>query len=167
MGEHNQSVRDDTSNKGDGSIDLQTQVYIIAGVYGAVMLILIILVLVLTLSIAKLRDQLRGDLDRYVPADPQQIFAFENGAFNGVAEIEKNNPGMRERSVDGDDLEELGYTVYTGKNKDETYKVSDEMTPADQSIPMKNMRSAPNGSSPMMRYEEAVVPLHERGRNPR
>ena len=39
-------------------------------------------------------------------------------AIKNTTNIKRNFwQGMRERSVDGDDLEEMGYTVYTGKTK--------------------------------------------------
>ena len=34
------------------------------------------------------------------------------------------NTGVNERSVDGDDLERLGYTQYRGGNRENVYKVT-------------------------------------------
>lgn len=140
-----------------GSIDLQTQIYIITGVYGGILLLLILLALALALSIAKLKDQISRDMDRYSPepirkpgSTNQQIYAYENGAYNnGAADPERSGGGggggMQERSVDGaDDLERMGYTVYSGNRN--------------------NRPGAPTGGSkPVMKYEEAVIPLEVRG----
>jgi len=140
----------------DGSLDIQTQIYIVCGVYGGILLLLIILVLVLALTISRLKEQMSGDLDRYIPTNfgaiasqQQQIFAYENGAFNGIVQqqdTDRSNPGMRERSVDGDDLE--GYTVYSGSNQNRF--ASPGRTP-----------------NPVMKYEEGVVPLGEMTGRPR
>jgi len=163
----------------DGSLDIQTQIYIVCGVYGGILLLLIILVLVLALTISRLKEQMSGDLDRYIPTNfgaiasqQQQIFAYENGAFNGIVQqqdTDRSNPGMRERSVDGDDLE--GYTVYSGsnQNREEAYKVSEEISENNETIPLDNLRFASPGRTPnpVMKYEEGVVPLGEMTGRPR
>ena len=38
------------------------------------------------------------------------------------------NEGVNERSVDGDDLERLGYTQYRGGNRENVYKVTITIT---------------------------------------
>jgi len=139
-------------------MSIQTQIYVISGVYGGALLLLIILVLILALSLGKLRYQLDGDMERYVPAEinpsnsqQQQIFAYENGAFNGVTELGEMSAGMRERSVDGDDeLERMGYTVYSENRHNRP------SSPGD-------IGAGLSASRPVLNYEEGVIPLQDRG----
>eukprot|EP00092_Neocalanus_flemingeri_P008134 GFUD01008774.1.p1 GENE.GFUD01008774.1~~GFUD01008774.1.p1 ORF type:complete len:178 (+),score=48.06 GFUD01008774.1:54-587(+) len=150
-----------------GSLDLQTQLYIISGTFGAVVFLLILLVLTLALSVAKIKDQLCDSEARYVPGK-EQIHGYQNGAFNGGADVVR---GVNERSVDGhSDLEKLGYTIYSGKgnSRENVYKVNDPMGAAGEqgeNIPLDNVSHS--GGRQMMKYEEGVIPMadDEHGNN--
>lgn len=144
-------------------LDLQTQLYIISGTFGAVVFLLILLVLTLALSVAKIKDQLCDSEARYIPSGKEQIHGYQNGAFNGGADVVRN---ANERSVDRDnnsDLKDLGYTIYNGKrnsSRENVYKVNDPMsTPGNQgeSIPLDNVSNS--GRRQMMKYEEGVIPM--------
>jgi len=150
-----------------GPLDIQTQLYIISGVFGAVVFLLILLVLTLALSVAKIKDQLCDSEARYVPGK-EQIHGYQNGAFNGGGDVVR---GVNERSVDKDnhnDLKDLGYTIYNGKghSRENVYKVNDPVGGGDQgeNIPLDSVSS---GRRQMMKYEEGVIPMadEEHGRN--
>jgi len=150
-----------------GPLDIQTQLYIISGVFGAVVFLLILLVLTLALSVAKIKDQLCDSEARYVPGK-EQIHGYQNGAFNGGGDVVR---GVNERSVDKDnhnDLKDLGYTIYNGKghSRENVYKVNDPVGGGDQgeNIPLDSVSS---GRRQMMKYEEGVIPMaeEERGRS--
>ena len=67
-----------------------------------------------TVSDFRIKDQLCDSEARYIPAK-EQIHGYQNGAFNGGADVVR---GVNERSVDRDshsDLKDLGYTIYNGK----------------------------------------------------
>jgi len=150
-----------------GPLDIQTQLYIISGVFGAVVFLLILLVLTLALSVAKIKDQLCDSEARYVPGK-EQIHGYQNGAFNGGGDVVR---GVNERSVDKDnhnDLKDLGYTIYNGKghSRENVYKVNDPVGGGEQgeNIPLDSVSS---GRRQMMKYEEGVIPMadEEHGRN--
>jgi len=150
-----------------GSLDLQTQLYIISGTFGAVVFLLILLVLTLALSVAKIKDQLCDSEARYIPGR-EQIHGYQNGAFNGGADVVR---GVNERSVDGhSDLEKLGYTIYSGKgsSRENVYKVNDPLGGAGEqgeNIPLDSVSHS--GGRQMMKYEEGVIPMadDEHGNN--
>lgn len=142
-----------------GPMDIQTQLYIISGTFGAVVFLLILLVLTLALSVAKIKDQLCDSEARYIPGK-EQIHGYQNGAFNGGGDVVR---GVNERSVDKDnhnDLKDLGYTIYNGKgqSRENVYKVSDPVNNSGgENIPLDNVSSYGRGQ--MMKYEEGVIPM--------
>jgi len=141
-----------------GPMDIQTQLYIISGTFGAVVFLLILLVLTLALSVAKIKDQLCDSEARYIPGK-EQIHGYQNGAFNGGGDVVR---GVNERSVDKDnhnDLKDLGYTIYNGKgqSRENVYKVSDPVNNSGgENIPLDNVSY---GRGQMMKYEEGVIPM--------
>jgi len=148
-----------------GMLDLQTQLYILSATFGAVIFLLILLVLVLALSVARIKEQLHERLsreDRGCLNNSRDAIGYENGGFSSSGNGHAN--GVNERSVDGDDLERLGYTQYRGGNRENVYKVSDPVHGEEGEIPLNEMRhsSAAGGGKPMMKYEEGVVPLGDR-----
>ncbi|XP_059082816.1 uncharacterized protein LOC131880250 isoform X4 [Tigriopus californicus] len=113
------------------SIDYQTQIYIVSGTLGGILLLLIILVLALALSVAKLKDQLEKRQKSYLVDDNNinhnpdaaglgrdQIHAYDNSAFTGVGDATE----MQERSVDAKmEIARRGYTVYNGNSHENSY----------------------------------------------
>merc|ERR1719391_174363 len=148
-----------------GMLDLQTQLYILSATFGAVIFLLILLVLVLALSVARIKEQLHERLsreDRGCLNNSRDAIGYENGGFSSSGNGHANS--VNERSVDGDDLERLGYTQYRGGNRENVYKVTDPVHGEEGEIPLNEMRnsSASGGGKPMMKYEEGVVPLGDR-----
>jgi len=146
-------------------LDLQTQLYILSATFGAVIFLLILLVLVLALSVARIKEQLHERLsreDRGCLNNSRDAIGYENGGFSSSGNGHANS--VNERSVDGDDLERLGYTQYRGGNRENVYKVTDPVHGEEGEIPLNEMRnsSASGGGKPMMKYEEGVVPLGDR-----
>jgi len=111
------------------SVDLQTQIYIVSGTLGGVILLLILLVLALALSIARIKDQLQSRQGKYEiqnrPAEnltsPSRQFgvndnvntSYVNNAYNGGHEME-------ERAVDSKTTaERMGYEMYNGRTNGE------------------------------------------------
>jgi len=165
---NNVTVSDEEVNEDEvmaGMLDLQTQLYILSATFGAVIFLLIILVLVLALSVARIKEQLHERLrdERGFPNNGRDAIGYENGGFSSSGNGHVN--GVNERSVDGDDLERLGYTQYRGGgNRENVYKVTDPVHGQEGEIPLNEMRNsnAAGGSKPMMKYEEGVVPLGDR-----
>jgi len=147
-----------------GMLDLQTQLYILSATFGAVIFLLILLVLVLALSVARIKEQLHARLrqDQGCPNGSRDVIGYENGGFSTAGNGRASN--VNERSVDGDDLERLGYTQYRGGNRENAYKVNDPVRGEEGEIPLSDLRnsSAMGGGKPMMKYEEGVVPLGDR-----
>jgi len=119
--------------------------------------------------VAKIKDQLCDSEARYIPGK-EQIHGYQNGAFNGGADVVR---GVNERSVDRDshsDLKDLGYTIYNGKgnSRENVYKVNDPMSTAGEqgeNIPLDSVSNS--GRRQMMKYEEGVIPMadEEHGHN--
>jgi len=154
-----------TSVQKAGMLDLQTQLYILSATFGAVIFLLILLVLVLALSVARIKEQLHERLsreDRGCLNNSRDAIGYENGGFSSSGNGHANS--VNERSVDGDDLERLGYTQYRGGNRENVYKVTDPVHGEEGEIPLNEMRnsSGAGGGKPMMKYEEGVVPLGDR-----
>lgn len=138
----------------DPLIDYQTQIYIVSGTLGGILLLLILLVIALALSVAKLKDQVNKKHQRYIVPDDQNantqspkrggeaVLAYDNSAFNGHE--------MQERRVDAkQDIEQRGYTIYNGRSNENRY-------------PSNNRDSR----STLMRYEDGVVPITSDSRQP-
>jgi len=157
------------SGQEEGMLDLQTQLYILSATFGGVIFLLILLVLVLALSVARIKEQvnerLRDERGLGRPSTgSRETFAYENGAFSTGPHNGHIN-GVNERSVDGEDLQKLGYTMYSGRGepRENAYKVSEPAHPDGDEIPLNDIRTgAGNGNKPLMKYEEGVVPLAER-----
>merc|ERR1712223_365656 len=125
----------DTDSTDTPKIDIQTQIYIVSGTLGGVILLLILLVLALSLSIAKIKDQTKERQSKYeLQNRPNDNFSsprgygvsdhvsssYTNNAFNGGQEME-------ERAVDSKTTaDRMGYEMYNGRanaensNGDET-----------------------------------------------
>ncbi|XP_059082812.1 uncharacterized protein LOC131880250 isoform X2 [Tigriopus californicus] len=124
-------VNDNLIQEPPPSIDYQTQIYIVSGTLGGILLLLIILVLALALSVAKLKDQLEKRQKSYLVDDNNinhnpdaaglgrdQIHAYDNSAFTGVGDATE----MQERSVDAKmEIARRGYTVYNGNSHENSY----------------------------------------------
>jgi len=110
-------------------IDIQTQIYIVSGTLGGIILLLILLVLALSVSIARIKDQLQGGRQskyelQHRPAEnvssPRGYGAsdhvsssYVNNAFNGGHEME-------ERAVDSKTTaDRMGYEMYNGRSNAE------------------------------------------------
>eukprot|EP00094_Tigriopus_californicus_P000074 TCALIF_00071-PB protein Name:"Protein of unknown function" AED:0.03 eAED:0.03 QI:173/1/1/1/0.4/0.66/6/179/215 len=137
------------------SIDYQTQIYIVSGTLGGILLLLIILVLALALSVAKLKDQLEKRQKSYLVDDNNinhnpdaaglgrdQIHAYDNSAFTGVGDATE----MQERSVDAKmEIARRGYTVYNGNSHENRHPSH-----------VRDSRAT------LMRYEDGVIPISEK-----
>lgn len=128
-----------------GTVDLQTQVYIISGTFGLVAFLLIVLLLSLAFSVAKIKDQLLDTESRYIVDREDRVRGYQNGGYHGGDMVQHGGP---ERSVDRDsdtrDLSKMGYSIYSGNRQQ-----------SSDNIPMQNV-----SRSHMMKYEEGVIPIN-------
>lgn len=163
-------LEDNKANNEDEPISVQTQIYIVTGILGGMILLLIILVLALALSLVRLRKNIYSRQNRYATAsnnsldgaggnnqnvaqisahgEREHIHAYDNNAFGGGGG--GNNHEMQERRVDAaKDLERMGYSVYNGRNHE------NRITGGHQ----RDSRQT------LMRYEDGVVPIVEATNN--
>lgn len=126
-----------TSNQNQTATDkleLQTQIYIVSGTLGGVILLLILLVLALALAIARIKDQLQDRHQKYIPAEistnPSRGYRAEdnvntsyvNDAFNGGHEMEER--GVESKTT----AERMGYEMYNGRPNAENRNSSTKNT---------------------------------------
>lgn len=147
-------AEDDTSNK----LELQTQIYIVSGTLGGVILLLILLVLALALAIARIKDQLqgKGSQQKYIPAEistsppsrqnSKGLRAEDNVTSSYVNDAYNGSHEMEERGVDSKTTaERMGYEMYNGR-------------PNVEHSNLENRNSSTNISAPIPRARAPVEP---------
>lgn len=110
-------------------VPLQTQIYIVSGTLGGVILLLILLVLALALSIARIKDQLPRSQAKYelqnrpienLPTPSRQFGVTDIVNTSYVNNAYTEGHEMEERAVDSKTTaERMGYEMYNGRTNGE------------------------------------------------
>jgi len=100
------------------NLELQTQIYIISGVFGGVIIVIGILMMVMSLLLARLSSSVKPS-DRYM-AGPETPNTFDNAGFvNNAHDI----PPVQ-RSAGDDELKDMGYEIYSPRRDNRSRDVA-------------------------------------------